>query len=155
MIIGLIACAAGLAAMLALIVRMAIFALPAFVAMTAGRLAYETGAGLPGAIFVGAIAGIALFLGARGLLGAVRSPMARIALAAAFAVPSAYAGYFAALGLSSLGGAEGLWRPIFAAAGALMIGVTAVVKLLAPANVDDVVIGAPFRERLSSGGARS
>lgn len=154
MIIGLFACAAGIGLMLALIVRMAVFALPAFVAMTAGRLAFATGAGWAGAIVVGAVAGIATFLAARGLLALVRSPAARLALAAAFAAPSAYAGYFVALGLSGLGGAEGLWRSIFAVAGGAAIGFAAMVKLIGHRAVDERVIGGPLRERLGSSGAR-
>ena len=154
MIIGLFGCAAGIGLMLFLIIRMAVFALPAFIAVTAGRLAYETGAGWAGAVAVGGVAAIATFLGAQGLLALVRSPAARLALAAAFAAPSAYAGYYVALGLSGLGGAEGVWRTIFAVAGGAAIGIAAVVKLIGHRAVDDRVIGGPLRERLGTGGAR-
>ena len=154
MIIDLFGCTVGTGLMLFLIIRMAVFALPAFVAVTAGGLAFETGAGWAGAIIVGGVAAIATFLGAQGLLALLRSPAARIALAAALAAPSAYAGYYVALGLSGLGGAEGIWRTIFAVGGGAVIGFAAAVILIGHRATDDAVIGGPLRGRLGSSGAR-
>ncbi len=63
--------------------QMAIFALPLFMAVTAGRFAYETGAGVMGAIVVGLIAAVVAFGVAQLILATTRSTALRIIIAGA------------------------------------------------------------------------
>jgi len=94
MVLSAIAGLFGVGLLVVLTFKMAIFALPLFVGVTAGRLAFDTGAGLPGALAVGALSGLAAFAGARALLGRTRNLPLRTALALAFAASSAFAGYY-------------------------------------------------------------
>ena len=112
--------------------NMAVFALPLFAGVAAGRLAYDTGAGWLSAILVGLIAAI-LTLGVGQLILAVtKSNVMRFSVAVAFAAPAALAGYHVVLGLSRIGGAHGVWQPIFAGIGAIMIAGAALARLATP-----------------------
>jgi len=118
MVLGIIFSLLGIGLLIALMFQMAIFALPLFIGVTAGRFAFQTGAGVVGAIAVGLVAAVAAFGIARLVLAVSRSTALRLAIAAAFAAPAAFAGYHVVLGLSRIGGAHGLWQPIFAGIGA-------------------------------------
>ncbi len=132
MVLGVIFSLLGIGMLIALMFQMAIFALPLFVGVTAGRFAYDTGAGALGAIFVGVIA-VAAALGiAQLVLIATRSTTLRVLIALAFAAPAAFAGYHVVLGLSRIGGAEGLWQPVFAGIGAVIIAGAALMRLSTP-----------------------
>jgi hypothetical protein len=61
----------------------------------------------------------------------VRPPILRAAIAAAFAVPAAIAGYHAALRLSQIGVPSLIWREVFAWIGAIFIGGTAWTRMTA------------------------
>ena len=91
--------------------------------------ALHGGAGIIGALLVGIVAG-ALTLGVGQIAFAVARPLPlRAAIAAAFAVPAAIAGYNAVLGLSQIGVPSLLWRELFAWIGAIFIGVTAWMRM--------------------------
>ena len=64
----------GIGLLIGLMFQMAIFALPLFAGVTAGRFAYDTGAGALGAILVGALAAAA----ALGLAQIIWSSRARL-----------------------------------------------------------------------------
>jgi hypothetical protein len=74
-----------------------------------------------------------LFLpsGGQAIFFLVRSPVLRIGVALAFAVPAALAGYYATFGLSGLTMTSDLWRQIFAVVGAIVVGMTAWTSLAA------------------------
>ena len=132
MVLGIIFSLLGLGCMIAIMFQIAIFALPLSAALAAGQLASETGAGVLGAIAVGLVAGVATLAAAQVTLAMTRSTLVRLAVALAFAVPAAVAGYGVVLDLSKIGGAHGVWPPIFAGAGAVVIGVAAVRRLALP-----------------------
>jgi len=132
MVLGIIFSLLGIGLLIALMFQMAIFALSLFIGVTAGRFAFQTGAGVVGAIAVGLVAAVAAFGIARLVLAASRSTALRLAIAAAFAAPAAFAGYHVVLGLSRIGGAHGLWQPIFAGIGAVVIAGAALAQLATP-----------------------
>ena len=132
MVLGVIFSLTGICLLIALMFNMAIFALPLFAGVTAGRLAFDTGAGWLGAILIGLVAAV-LTLGVGQLVLAVtKSTLLRLAIAVAFAAPAAFAGYHVVLGLSRIGGAHGVWQPVFAGIGAVIVASAALSRLATP-----------------------
>ncbi len=132
MVLGVVFSLLGIGMLVALMFHMAILALPLFVAVVAGRFAYETGAGALGAIAVGMVAGAAALGVGQTILLMTRSPVVRLAIALTFMVPAAFAGYHLVLGLAHIGGARGAWQQVSAAVGAVGIGVAAMMRLATP-----------------------
>ena len=100
--------------------------------MAVGRFAYDSGAGWLGALIVGLVAAV-LTLGIGPLILAdTNSNLLRLAIAVAFAAPAAFAGYHVVLGLSRIGGAHGVWQPVFACIGAVIIAGAALTRLATP-----------------------
>ncbi len=132
MVLGIIFSLVGIGILIAIMFQMAIFALPLFIAVTAGRFAYETRAGVMGAIVVGLITAVVAFGVAQLILATTRSTALRVIIAVAFAAPAAFAGYHVVLGLSHIGGAHGVWQPIFAGIGAIIIAGAALARLATP-----------------------
>ena len=121
---------AGIGMLCWLLFALAIYALPAFIGAWIGIFAYRTGAGIPGAAFVGLVAGsLALMLG-QYAFGSARSAPVRMLVAALFAIPAGVAGYHAVLGIAHLVTPSPIWSDIFAAIGALMIGSSACARLV-------------------------
>ena len=132
MVLGVIFSLTGICLLIALMFNMAIYALPLFSGVAAGRFAYDTGAGWLGAILLGLLAAV-LTLGVGQLILAVtKSNTLRLVIAVAFAAPAAFAGYHVVLGLSRIGGAHGAWQPIFAGIGAVIIAGAALARLATP-----------------------
>ncbi len=129
--LGVIFSLLGIGMLIALMFQMAIFALPLFVGVSAGRFAYGAGAGALGAILLGAVAAAALGI-AQLVLVMTRSTALRLLIALAFTAPAAFAGYHLVLGLSRIGGAQGLWQPVFAGIGAVIIAGAALMRLSTP-----------------------
>ena len=132
MVLGVVFSLLGIGMLVALMFNMAILALPLFVAVAAGRFAYDTGAGALGAIAVGLVAGAAALGVGQAILILTRSTAVRLTVAMAFTAPAAFAGYHLVFGLSHIGGAHGLWQQIFAAIGSVAIGVAALMRLATP-----------------------
>ena len=132
MVLGVVFSLLGIGMLVALMFNMAILALPLFVAVAAGRFAYDTGGGALGAIAVGLLAGAAALSAGQAILILTRSTTIRLAVAVAFTAPAAFAGYHLVFGLSHIGGAHGLWQQIFAAIGSVAIGVAALMRLATP-----------------------
>lgn len=82
-----------------LLFTLAVFALPVVMGVTAGIWAFDTGAGWLGAILVGALATALTFGVGQRLLVLARPLWARIAIALAFVVPTAFFGYHATHGI--------------------------------------------------------
>ena len=129
LVIGLILGIFGIGMFCWLIFTLAVYALPFFVGLTAGMAAFHSGAGVLGALLVGIVVG-ALTLGVGQVAFALVKPMTlRAAIAAAFAIPAAIAGYHAVLGLSQIGVPSLFWRESFAWVGAIVIGCTAWTRM--------------------------
>jgi hypothetical protein len=112
-----------------LLFTLAVFALPFFAGVTAGGWAFQTGAGWPGAILIGAIAaGLTLGIGQL-LLGLVRPLWARLLIALAFVAPAALAGYHATHGIVKHTMPSETWQLVFSVIGAVAVGVTAFARV--------------------------
>ncbi len=121
-LIGLILGVFGIGFFCWLLFTLAIYALPFFAGLTAGLAAFHGGAGVLGALAVGAAAGIAMLIAGQLAFAATRSISIRFAVALLFAVPAAIAGYHATLGLAEIGVPSEGWREAFAAIGAIIVG---------------------------------
>jgi hypothetical protein len=150
MTLGVIVSLFGLGAMLVLLFTLAIYAVPFFVGLTVGMWAFETGAGVIGAVLVGLVAGVVALFAAQLLFASVRSLALRAVIALLFAAPAAVAGYHAVLGISALLVPSEAWRHVFAAIGGLVVGVSAAVQLAAFAGAGaqprQVTVGGPDAE---------
>jgi len=112
-----------------LLFTLAVFALPFFAGVTVGGWAFQTGAGWPGAILIGAVAaGLTLGIGQL-LLGLVRPLWARLLIALAFVAPAALAGYHATHGIVKHTMPSETWQLVFSVIGAVAVGVTAFARV--------------------------
>ena len=150
MTLGIVVSLFGLGTMLVLLFTLAIYAVPFFVGLTVGMWAFETGAGVIGAVLVGIVAGVVALFAAQLLFASVRSLALRAVIALLFAAPAAVAGYHAVLGISALLVPSEPWRHVFAAIGGLVVGVSAAVQLAAFAGAGaqprQVTVGRPDAE---------
>lgn len=118
MVIGLFLFAIAAILIGAVLVRLAVHALPACCAFLAGQAVHASGAGLLAAIAAGALTAIAALALAQILLALAKSPLARIAVGLAFALPAGAAGYFAMRGIAGATMPASFWQhalPIVAA----------------------------------------
>jgi hypothetical protein len=100
MVVGLILFVIAAILIGALLIRLAVHALPAFCAFLAVQAVHASGAGLVAAIAAGALAAIATLALAQILLALAKSPLTRIAVGLVFALPAGAAGYFAMRGIA-------------------------------------------------------
>lgn len=100
---------------------LAVYALPCFVALSAGLAAVHAGAGIASAALVAILAGAVTVLIGHTVLIWARSTFVRAVIAAAFTVPAAVAGYHLAHGLSQIAMPSSLWQAIFSWTGAFAI----------------------------------
>ena len=151
--LGIIFSLFGLGALLCLLFTLAIYALPFFVAVTAGMAAFHSGAGVIGAILVAAFVGGATLAIGQILFATVRSPAIRATVALLYAVPATIAGYSATHGLAQLSMPSTTWQMIFAMIGAICVGCTAFARLamLAPPVIGQGFSVSPATPRLSHG----
>jgi hypothetical protein len=112
-----------------LLFTLAVFALPAFIGVSAGIWAHQTGAGLVGAIVIGvAAAGIALGIGQL-LLAILRPVWVKILVALAFVAPAAIAGFHATHGIVKHTMPSEAWQLVFSVVGAIAVAVTAFIRV--------------------------
>ncbi len=109
----------------------ALAALPFFVALSLGMMAFQSGAGLIGALLIATAGGALTLVLGQVAFAVTRSSALRIAIAAAFTVPAAVAGYHVGFALSQTGVPSLAWREVFACLGAVCIGVTSWMRLIA------------------------
>jgi hypothetical protein len=119
----------GLGLLCWLTFTLAVHALPFFVAINVGALAYHSGAGLLGTPLVAVAAGAMTLTVAQRAIASARSLALRAVIAAVFALPAAAAGHHIALALGQIGVPSLAWREVFACMGALMIGGMAWTRL--------------------------
>lgn len=112
-----------------LLFTLAVFALPAFIGVSAGIWAHETGAGLVGAIVISAAAaGMALGVGQL-LLAILRPAWLKILVAMAFVAPAAIAGFHATHGIVRHTMPSETWQLVFSVVGAIAVAVTAFIRV--------------------------
>ncbi|MDQ0393518.1 hypothetical protein [Labrys monachus] len=108
---------------------LAVYALPFMLAVEAARFAYATGSSLFGAGLVGLVAGATAY----GLLifafTSQRSPILRLIVVLAFALPAGIAGYALVHGVTREAVPSGGWRVIFCMVGGCVTGVSALMRL--------------------------
>lgn len=128
-IIAILISLAGIAALCWLLFNLAVFALPFFAGIAAGTWAHDTGAGIPGAIIVGAIAAALTFGLFQLLLLVARPAWIKLLVILAFVAPAAVAGYYATFGIVKLTMPSETWQLAFAIVGAVAVGATAFMRL--------------------------
>ncbi|MET4236024.1 hypothetical protein ABIA85_009339 [Bradyrhizobium sp. LA6.10] len=111
------------------IFALAVYALPFFVALSVGMLAFRDGVGVVGALLIGIAFGALTLAVGQVAVAVSRSLTMRVAIATAFAVPAAIAGYHVVFALSQIGVPSLTWREAFACGGAGCIGGTAWARL--------------------------
>jgi hypothetical protein len=129
MIILALASLAAIGLLCWLLFTLAVFALPAFVGVTAGAWAHGTGAGIPGAVLVGAGAAALTLAAGHLLITFVRPMWLKLIVAIVFVAPAAIAGFHATHGIvKHLMPSEG-WQIALSVIGAIAVGITAFIRV--------------------------
>jgi len=128
-ILAILASLAAIGMLCWLLFTLAVFALPAFVGVTAGAWAHGTGAGIPGAILVGSIAAAATLAVGHLLITLVRPMWLKLIVATAFVAPAAIAGCHATHGIVKHLMPSDAWQIAFSVIGAVAVGITAFVRV--------------------------
>ncbi len=121
---GILALAAAFVAG-ALLWSLAVHALPLWCGGLTAIAVHAAGGGIVAALLSGLAAATASLLFGHLLVGWVRSPLLRVGVGLAFALPAAIAGYHEALGLCAASGIEGAARLIVATTTALFTAAAA------------------------------
>lgn len=136
MIIAIIACVVLIGMLCILFFTLASYALPFMLGLEVARFAYHDGSGFLGAVLVGFVAAMLVFGLAFLLLGIVRSPVLQIAVALVYTVPAVVAGYALVYGITREYVPSDIWRQLFCVLGGLLVGLSALVRLMAAAGPD-------------------
>lgn len=112
-----------------LLFTLAVFALPAFVGVTAGVWAHGTGAGIPGAVLVGAVAAALTLATGHLLITFVRPIWLKLVVATAFVAPAAIAGFHATHGIVKHLMPSDAWQITFSGIGAIAVSLTAFARV--------------------------
>lgn len=128
-ILAILASLAAIGLLCWLLFTLAVFALPAFVGVTTGAWAHGTGAGIPGAILVGAVAAAITLAAGHLLITFVRPMWLKLIVAAAFVAPAAIAGFHATHGIVKHFMPSDAWQITFSVIGAVAVGITAFVRV--------------------------
>lgn len=128
-ILAILASFAAIGLLCWLLFTLAVFALPAFVGVTAGSWAHGTGAGIPGAILVGAVAAALTLAAGHLLIAFVRPLWLKLAVAVIFVAPAAVAGFHATHGIVKHLMPSDAWQITFSVVGAIAVGIAAFVRI--------------------------
>jgi hypothetical protein len=134
--IGLVLNTLGIGLFCWAIFALAVYALPFFVALSIGMTAFQSGTGLIGALLIGAASGALTLVLGQVAVAITRSLALRIAIATAFSVPAAVAGYHVVFEVSQIGVPSPAWREVFACLGAVCFGVTSWTRLMVLAKTN-------------------
>lgn len=129
MIFAAIATIAALVLIGLLMLTLIIYALPVAIGLTAGQWTSAAGHGIAMSIAAGLGAALLTMLLARIAIGLARSPIQLAAIGLAFAIPAAFAGFHASLGLWALFAQPEAIAHILASVSALSFGALAWVRL--------------------------
>lgn len=111
--------------LLCLLFRLAVHALPVYVALAIGLVLRAHGSGIVVAILVGVVSGFATLAIGRTAFDHSRTPGLRVLIASAFAVPAGIAGYQATHGIGGLALGSGFMLDSLSVVGACIIAATA------------------------------
>ena len=114
------ACIAG-----GLLWSLTVHALPLWCGCLAAVVVHAGGGGIAAAAMAGLTAAIITLAGGQLLIGYAQSPLLRIGVGLAFALPAAIAGYHAALGLSAAAGIDAMSQVMVAETAALFTAAAA------------------------------
>lgn len=109
--------------------RLAIYVLPALLALGVAHIAQGTGAGWMGAGIAGLMAGSLSFGALAVLFATARTPILRAVVALIFVGPAAAAGYFLVSGMTDGVVTSALWRHALCLAGGAFVGRSAFARL--------------------------
>lgn len=120
---------AGVICLCWLVFTLAVNALPFFVGVSVGMLAFKSGASALGAIAMGVSVAACALIAGRFLVAASTSGTIRGLIAAVFAVPAAVAGYQVASGIVGISEGAEIWREALGLAGGTITGGLAWARL--------------------------
>ncbi len=128
-----------------LLFTLAIYALPFLAGLIAGLAAFDSGAGVVGALIVGLVIGGATLALGQIAFAATRTPQIRAVIGLLYAVPATVAGYQVSFALAGIGMSTGGWQMAFAVVGAVLSGFTAFSRmtLFVPPSDGQGLGGAP------------
>jgi hypothetical protein len=129
MAIGIILSVFGLGFLCWLLFTLAVYALPFLAGLTAGLAAFNSGSGFAGALVVGVLVGITIFVIGQIVFAAVRTPLIRLFIGLVYALPAAVAGYQLCFALAGIGVPTGSWQHVIAATGAVAVALTAFTRM--------------------------
>jgi hypothetical protein len=129
MAVGIILGVFGLGFFCWLLFTLAVYALPFLAGLTAGLAVFHSGSGVIGALAVGLIVGVTILVLGQIVFASVRTPLIRLFIGLVYAVPAAVAGYHLCFALAGIGGPIEGWQQVFAAGGAVVVGVTAFARM--------------------------
>jgi len=129
MAISIILSVFGLGFFCWLMLTLAVYALPLLSGLSVGLAAFHSGSGFIGALVVGLLVGVTILLLGQIVFATVRTPLIRLLIGLVYAVPAAVAGYQLCFALAGIGMPAGDWRHVFAAAGAVAVGLTAFTRM--------------------------
>ena len=129
--IALVIFIAGLGFFSRLLFQLAVYALPCFSAVSIGLWCDHAGSGPIGAIALGVGAGAATLAGGHIVFARAHVLWLRVVAALLFAAPAAVAGYSAMHGVAELTLPSGAWRTVFSLVSAIIVGMTAWVRIAA------------------------
>lgn len=136
MIVLMLMTVALVAGLRVLAYTLAFYALPFMLGVEVARWAYASGSGLIGAGLVGLVTGAVAYGLLIVLFMAVRPPILRLAVALAFAVPAAVAGYAMVHGITREAVPSEVWRTIFCLIGGGVTGLSALMRFVGDVNRD-------------------
>ena len=144
LVAGLVLSVFGLGFFCWLLFTLAVYALPFLAGLTAGVAAFHSNAGLIGAVVVGFLAGCGLLVFGQMIFATVRTLWIRLLIGLIYAAPATVAGYQLCFQLVGIGIPGGAWQQVFAAAGAIVVGLTAFARMaliVPPLTGQDLVEG--------------
>jgi hypothetical protein len=129
LIAGLVLSVFGLGFFCWLLFTLAVYALPFVAGLTVGLAAFHSGSGFIGAFVVGLLVGVTILVLGQIVFATVRTPLIRLLIGLIYAVPASVAGYQLCFALAGIGVPAGDWQHVFAAAGAVAVGLTAFARM--------------------------
>jgi len=132
--IGIVLSVFGLGFFCWLLFTLSVYALPFLAGLSVGLAAFHSGSGFIGAFVVGLLVGVTILVLGQIVFATVRTPLIRLLIGLIYAVPATVAGYQLCFALAGIGVPAGDWQYVFAAAGAVAVGLTAFARMVPSAG---------------------
>src|SRR3981081_2155636 len=126
---GIVLSVFGLGFFCWLLFTLTVYALPFLAGLSVGLAAFHSGAGFIGAFVVALLVGVAILMLGQIVLATFRPQLSRLLIGLIYAVPASVAGYQLCFALAGTGVPAGDWQHVFAAAGAVAVGLTAFARM--------------------------